>query len=451
MIKRSLYIVIICIFMMTLISCGSDGGDDKNTDLYSNSYLPNKYGVVIPDSLQSSQAASYRSVKSAGNSMAYWQLYMEVAIVKSFFAEFEIEFMMLDAAYEDIMAALGNASGTVPAGTITITFTKEMKNKFEELYEIEDIGERSFLTKSDDDDYMPGVGDELEVPPLEVTLDPNDTDADGYNFVFKYTQSDDIYGDCTTTIKWNTAKTKLYLARAGEYDDGGITEIFSYKLIFDDTTDVMSLSMSSAGHEMNAFSSTINMKESGGANNEIYVDETITIDVQGTPQKMTLVGRADNTGGVVELDSMYRESFDGNGQVTGQSQWDGVAWVSTGVYGSGVDEDCSVYAVELTGFSLDATDITNLEGVGGTTDPFCFVVVPEGTSTADVNVFIGQMVGFALFDPTADVVLDSSYWGSGTGELSAANIDVYIESYNSGTGEFEYTAVADVTPTVVVP
>ena len=150
-----------------------DPADQLTT--YTNTNLPARYAVTIPASIMNNvggiaQAMGMTHVAAKAispGSIAYMQLVNEVGFMQQFMQQFEIEFMMWDAAYDDVMTSLNNASGIVPAGTLTVTITQAMYNSFIEAVPAEMA------------QFAPPVGTVIPVPEVEVILDPADADNDG--------------------------------------------------------------------------------------------------------------------------------------------------------------------------------------------------------------------------------------------------------------------------------
>lgn len=446
-------------------SSASDDDDDdddnssNNKPLYTIENLPNKFGVVLPKSLSSTESAESivepasraedipDEVNVDGDSdvsEAYRELTEDIDIVREFMKDIEIEMMMLDSKYEEIMDITESKSGSIPANTLTITYTESMETRIEELYDIEiDI-----------------VGETEDVPALELTIFESDAAGDGYKYKIVYDNSYTESGeavDYEVTVKWNSDKTKVYIKREKSMTMGG--EGFEGSTATDDYIISSYDSASNTGIlEMN-FKTTqdlspqnsidaykIILRETGNENNEVYIDSVMlhTDEITSTIIRKK-IGRCDDNDGAVKMDTYnwegakgYKETFSADGGMLLQSTSDdGIIYT-----GDDISDDFTLY-------ELDSTVLT-LTGFDPSENGVYYLQIVEGDApdyNSNLSEFLGATIGFIVFEKSSSgsEVTDSFYWGT---EAQLTDAKIWQEYFNSldDNGFTELTSVTATLP-----
>ena len=422
------YLLMIFCLLICISSCEkNDSKPDDNNGEYSRTNLPDKIGVIPPKSLNNQGQGTIKNI-SETKSGSYPFLMEEINYVKHYMSDIEIEMMMLDAIFDEILSLTGGVSGSVPENTLEVTYTQEMEDRINELYPGMDI-----LI----------AGKKEAVPALDLTIFSSDSDGDGYMYKIEYDKSWAIPNaetcDYNMTIRWSSDKTKVYINRDKtltlDIPPSPVITVSSVASIYDASENKMTLGLTQktnqeSNPQYSFFSSKIVMKETGLGNNEIYYDSRTfqTDEISGTIIDKKIL-RADDNGGALKIDfynwsgpSSSKETFDGSGLLLSQSSSvDGIVW-----NGDAIPDDFTTYVLNSPNLSISGF-------TPNTYKIYCFVIVETGapSSTTDLVGFLSSIVGFIVYEKSAnmDEVTDSYNWKSVSSTQLFEFDNEYIERY----------------------
>lgn len=438
----------LAVLVLFLPACG--GGADDGGSSPTTKNLPSDYRVNIPKSIQSTSSPGRPSILktskairtdlskrsralftksySMGTSVAYEALVIIVDALKA-----EIRFLDMYVLIADNLFDLVDLSGT-PVD-IELFFTEDMYAYMNGVYADEPAMATEYGSY-----YEEEIGQTWTIP--NVTLAYYANPSDGYNYVMKFGIYDpfDWYGEIgyqgTNVIKWDINKTKLYHAIATS-DSFGYEDFWSVS--FDTTTSQMK-TKSSAKFGDDQFSLTCTFQQKG-ANNGIVLDSTEKYVMPGMTNIIDFVAKADDYGGYVREDLTeiydgstttywFKETFDGNGTLTGQT-WDiGFGEESWGdMNETYYDPTGEEYNIDTLSVTISSPDFTGSE-------PFVFVITADGL---DPEIYWDSIIGSGFYDgPTSDdYTVD--YWGT-SGQISGASIWMEYYDVNWNLIYYELTA-----------
>lgn len=457
-------VLLITIIVLFFAGCGEDPGAADAS--YSNSNLPDNYSIRLPASV--SGGSSKTATKSTGyvsyldrkralianlisrlksprttkttrgeaTSFAYNRLVDEIAFAKDFTKEFSIQFMAVDSAYNNILSYISaNGNNTIPASNVSFTFTESMANSYlatmgdyfpsEDLsYVNQAIGltgcfpEVIYETNVDSVyDYKITINGALMINPDDLIEPPINAGFATNNQII---------------IKWNNAKTKVYVLRIMQDTNMMSSELSVYDS--ENQTSTVRFNNSSLG-----MTDKLNIKLEGGQpKNGIILNVNYSFDDSTGLLQDIITGIADDEGGFLDevfIDdnstNYYRETFGSTGNLTGmETSLDGIIW-STNILFGALDPD-----YYTTGTNSTITGAINVSFSGVTTNN-CFInIVPAGTASTDVMF---NTIGTALI--TSATNASSSwidFWGT---ESQATNVDLYIEQETEVGGMIMITNV----------
>jgi len=430
-------ILLITIIALLFMGCGEDPGAAASR--YDNSNLPDNYSIRLPASVSGSSSKSatkstgyvsylekrklrlnklLANLKSARNktvsrgtgvSSAYSQLMDQIGFLKDFTKEFAIQFMAVDSAYNDILSYIStNGSNTVPASNVSFTFTEPMANNY-----LATMGD--FLTTDDVNYVNQAIGLPGYFP--EVVYETNVDSIYDYKitlngafivdpFLLNNPEPFNYSTNNMIVIKWNDAKTKVYVLRTMTDEDFMTSELS----VYDSLNNIATLRFNSKSDGM---TNKLNMKFEGGKDNNgiiLDINESMS-DLDGVFQ-YTLTGIADDLGGFLEetiSDSIgtiyFRETFNATGTLTGMaSSSNGTDWDTDPTFGD-LDTDYS-----SAGTNSSMLGVINVAFTAIVTNTNCFIsIAPTNTSASEVmfNSIGTAMIGFS----TNDSMNWIDFWG----------------------------------------
>jgi len=304
--KRLLVSLIAFIFSITLFGCGSSSSSDNSTTDNTNTgteastkYVPTKLGIDVPNAIQGNKS----SVSAIGQLIRTFKTttgqQSQAAIAIKGYTEAMTSLEMMAGFFAIVGDAIIQQNpGIENAGDklVSITLTQTM---------VDDV--KKILGGNDAID----VSDLQECVGQTATLSVNyQTGKSGtYAYYLKVVDKDDDGSLETTTIEWNTERTKAKVT----LDEPGDGETNHVEFTYDDTDKKMTLALKSDSIE---FTISLQTKDSGAM-------VLCTFNNLGTePSTFTLQGYADNNGGYMKGTftqgtniAKWDESFDADGLI----------------------------------------------------------------------------------------------------------------------------------------
>ena len=336
--KISYIIVLISIVSLFFVGCSSDdtavtattaaADNSSSTTATKNerTNTPAKSTVSTPSSMSASGSASSRSATKAGDdsdfadsSKIYPMIKVVVAMMKDSISMADLNLMLVDAR----IAAGNTASSTCyEKADYKITFTQAMYNSL--VAQEEDFGGKEGGEGSMSASMKSMIGTEMDGP---VAYKFQDIDAGGY-------AQEVLTGETCDTLKesfrWNTAKTKLASQFSDEMGDDTFTGTFTYN--GDDNVSTFSIEMSGSMSLLMSLNMAVCTAEQAA---DMTGDCAVfSLSQKFTGEGMTMLmqadGKADDGGGYgvgyesfsmqgMNMSYGYKESFAGDGAVTGSS------------------------------------------------------------------------------------------------------------------------------------
>lgn len=470
-------------FVVSLIFPGCGGGESatvsgNNTGTpYTYKALPEKFSIVMPKSLISVQPAakSLKTSKATAGTQPSYGYMMLKKMVNEFESEIcynEINFMLIDAGFENILSHLSGNKAELPENAYKVTWTQEMSNKEKELFQKLNMP----LTG------LTPVGEQIPSPRLTYIKDDTDSDNDGYHhtmtFYFNDSQENSIY-----TMKWNKLRNKLlvsetYTCTIQVQDPNNPQNINTvkyegtYKCIYDNTDGKAKMSiLSSDKSSDNMYNYAFSFSETG-SNNGVILSLSTQANYGTNRYISEIEGIADDNGGYVktlvngplndystnpptvkEQTLHYRESFDGTGAITGaQYSSDGTAWNNMPDYPqyNSTSYETTYTAINTAQSSIKIT-ISGFTAVEGTD----YIILPAGTPTANPatieakNELCSKAIGYATLikNNTGNNEWLTEFWGT---EAQVSGAVVFSVTYNSAN-EISYSHVQGATISKAAP
>jgi len=437
--KISYIITLISIISLFLAGCSSDdtaatattAAADNSTTASSTtdtknerSNTPAKSTVSTPSSMSASGSASSRTGSKKGDaddystgSKIYPMITAVVGMMKSTVSMADLNLMLVDARISDNFTAsttAGDGNGCYEMGTYTITFTQAMYNSL--VAQEEDFGGEEGGEGSMSADMKQYIGKELDGP---VAYKFIDITSGGYT---QEISTGDSCSALNETFRWNTAKTKL----ASQFKDTDGDETYTGTFTYNGDDNVSTFSIEASGTM--SFQMSLNMAvcsaaEAVGMTGDCAVFSlSQKIEADGMKMLMQADGKADDTGGYgvgYESFSMmgtnmsygYKESFAGDGAVTGSStctsdcKGDSATWTTEGE----MNDD---YAAEAGGYESGGANAVTVT-VSGVTADGSYVLIETGKTPADnpeAELGFGEInSGSSFWDfwgPDTTIVLD---------------------------------------------
>ncbi len=424
--------------VLLFVACGDDSDLNSDASHYGNSNLPDNYSVRLPASVsgESSKSVtkadgyvSYLDRKKAlianliarlksprtitisrvtGDSYAHTQLVAEIKFIKEFTQEFAIQFMAVDSAYNNILSYISaNSVNTIPASNVSFTFTEPMANSY-----LATMGD--FLTTDDINYVNQAIGQSGYFP--EVVYETNVDSVYDYKITINgalminpYDLLNPMPPEYSTNnqiiIKWNEAKTKVYVLRTMQDDCIMSSELSVYDSV--NQTSTVRFNNSCMG-----MIDKLNIKLEGGQpKNGIILNVNYSMDDgMGNQFQDIMTGIADDEGGFLDetfietgFTNYYRETFNGAGNLTGlSSSDDGIIWDT--MPGNELDSD-----YYTTGTNSAMTGVINI-AFSEVINTNCFInIVPLGTASEDVMF---NSIGTAMIGIDTNNSMNwIDYWG----------------------------------------
>jgi hypothetical protein len=338
--KIRFIIALMSIISLFLAGCSDDTAATATTAAADNSTTassttdtknertntPAKSTVSTPSSMSASGSASSRSTTKAGDdsdfaddSKIYPMIKVVVAMMKDSISMADLNLMLVDAR----IASGNTASSTCyEKADYTITFSQAMYNSL--VAQEEDFGGEEGAEGSMSASMKSMIGQEMDGP---VAYKFQDIDAGGY-------AQEVLTGETCDTLKesfrWNTAKTKLASQFLDEMGDDTFTGTFTYN--GDDNVSTFSIEMSGSMSLLMSLNmavcSAAQAADMTGDCAVFSLSQKFAMD--GMTMLMQADGKADDAGGYgvgyesfsmqgMNMSYGYKESFAGDGAVTGSS------------------------------------------------------------------------------------------------------------------------------------
>jgi len=413
-----------------------DGADGTDTDtVYRNQNLPDSFMVDIPQSLRDSSRSAARQETAGG----YQMVKTFVDIIDESSLMMEIQFVMVDAFYDEVVAYLTeNSTDTVPAGALQFTITQDIANRIAEV--LQEAG-------LDSSYYGLEVGDTVSNPRITYT----ELSGSNYAYEIVFEEFEEDMGiesgeeeSFVTTIRWNESRTHV-LSRS-EYESAFTYEGSTYRyeggntFIYDADSGTMTFicTEKDSAMELNLSVTLAEAGDNNGIDLECSGTERLGFEGMTFAATFDIAGFADDNGGYVEveltmldeefpMDIQYRESFDGDGNLTGWAFYEDGDWIAMEGYG---DPTESAYYDEDEEYGAGLEDVT-VSGLSGE-EEIVFVIVAGGGSPEDPE----DQLGMGVYD---GVDVDVDYWGE-AGEMEDA--EIYSIDYDQD-GDLVYTELPD--------
>ena len=486
-------ILLISILLVSLIHCSEKdtSNDPKNLFLrnlirgllYSsviNSQLPSNLSVPIPRSIRKSSNISASLSKSITRTVdadtaisdgitGLSILQSNTNTISEILQESKTELVLISNVYSKLTASPGVCfNGGTGFVTITSSEIAEFKIGLQNLGLNETEAEIE-LKSLQDSGVLPSEGQRIPTPAAIYRVS-TDTDYDNevsFSFADNITASQGCPSTTTSTnfqktIRWNTAKTRIYSSIQKSLKIFGTSITISGSISYlseSGKKDKTILSVKQTSKIGSGGTTNSNLKfimeecstESAENLNNCTTLSLNSVDESGSGTvKASILGRTDNLGGYVK--STYSDSVNSD-DYTIEEAYDAdnnITWLRFTDGSNPPDEYGTLDATFVDdygyGESYTFESTVNLQisgsGIGGAEDTFVLVLNGE-----DPNDSEDYIIGVGYYNdtdssgaPTSDEIL-ITYYGS---TEDASNLKVWRIEFDTSTGEFKYVQTANV-------
>jgi hypothetical protein len=484
-------ILLIPILLVSLIHCSEKdtSNDPKNLFLrnlirgllYSsviNSQLPSNLSVPIPRSIRKSSNISASISKSITRTYdadtaildgitGLSILQSNTNTISEILQESKRDLILISNIYSKLTASPGVCfNGGTGFVTITSSEISEFKIGLQNLGLSEAEAEIE-LKSLQDSGVLPSEGQRIPTPAAIYRVS-TDTDYDNevsFSFADNITASQGCPSTTTSTnfqktIRWNTAKTRIYSSIQKSLKIFGTSITISGSVSYlsesgkKDKT-ILSVKQTSKIGSGGTTNSSLKFimeecsTESAENSNNCTTLSLNSVDESGSGTvKASILGRTDNLGGYVKstyvdsvnsYDYTIEEAYDSDNNIT---------WLKFTDGNNPPDEYGTLDATFVDdygygeSYTFESTVNLQISGISGTEDTF--VLVLNGEDPNDSEDYIIGVVYYNDTDssgaPTSDEIL-ITYYGS---TEDASNLKVWRIAFNTTTGEFEYVQTSNV-------
>lgn len=301
-------LVMTAVLAISSLGCSSSGGDDDSDPVTENKYLPNKFSVTIPKSLQKSDAST--NIKGAARGLsgrnllsAYLSLTNDIDTVVYVNRSAAMFFVLAD----EIINQNGLKPQVASHGTVEITITQDLIDRVVAI-----SGDPAIEAESKD--YL---GKQL---PMDDFIYAPTTESP-YNFTVSFSCS--AMGDSgPIAIYWSSDRKKVKYSSVSP--DGFPEDNISYldnEFTYDDDLKATAFVIYQVGigdDPNDVIDSLLKLRSDGDS--AVYVSDYFRDPPEGMTQE-TLLGYADGSGGIVkDTDGTY--TFDVTGAATTSTAYD---------------------------------------------------------------------------------------------------------------------------------
>lgn len=307
----TLLLILAVFFTTSFLGCSSSSDDDSVTE---NKYLPNKFSVTIPKSLQKSGASSNmkgaaRGLSGRGAESAYATLASDFDLIISVNTTAAMLFVLSDAAI--------NQNGLSPTasshGTVQVTATQELIDRIKGI--IGDIG----IDEGEDDpqDYL---GQKVALDNFTYAS----TTETPYNFMVSFSWS--MGGSTPDNLKiyWSSDLKKVKYSSISpqgipEYSLGYLDNEFTYDADLQANAFVIYQKGGEGTAASDIYDALLKVRADGDSG--AYVSDYTRDPREGSSQA-TLLGYGNSAGGIVQDPNGSKYVFDASGALSTSTAYD---------------------------------------------------------------------------------------------------------------------------------